>query len=164
MRISARVRAISAAFAVIAGSLTFTAVGAGTAGASGCPSNGQVLGPIQTISAGGRSIGQFYLGWNCNGAYTEVNLWNTNYINNWRNGQVDVQSSSDFKVGPSAPVYNNGTYWFDAGYIPVYVSNTRLYHGNWNFTAYGHSCSGETPTWNFSNGSYDSSNAFSHCN
>ncbi|MER0449933.1 hypothetical protein ABR738_36225 [Streptomyces sp. Edi4] len=65
------------------------------------------------------------------------------------------------------PVLNNGTYWFDAGFIPVTnVSNNREYTGNWNFTAYGHSCSGQTSTWNFSYGGASGSNnhPYSHCN
>ncbi|MFE9411183.1 hypothetical protein ACFYN0_20735 [Streptomyces sp. NPDC006704] len=160
-------RAVSAAFAVVAAGLTFTAVGTGSAGAAGCPSGGQVLGAIQPIKVGTQTIGQFYLGWNCNGAYTEVNLWNTNYVNNWSNGQVDVKSSSNSAVNSNRPVLNNGTYWFDAGFIPVTnVSNNREYTGNWNFTAYGHSCSGQTSTWNFSYGGVSGSNnhPYSHCN
>ncbi|MHA7962073.1 hypothetical protein ACX9I7_30485, partial [Streptomyces sp. L500] len=77
-----------------------------------------MLGAIQSIKVGTQTIGQFYLGWNCNGAYTEVNLWNTNYVNNWSFGQVDVKSSSNSSVNSNKPVLNNGTYWFDAGYIP----------------------------------------------
>lgn len=167
MRISTRMRAAAAAFAVVAGSLTFTAATAGTANASGCPSGGQVLGSVLPITTGSQQVGQFYLGWNCNGAYTEVNIWNTNIVNNWSYGQVDVVSSSNSSANNSAPVYNNGSYWFDAGYIPVYVTNNRLYHGSFNFTANGYNCSGSTSQWNFANGSYTNNyngiTAGAHC-
>ncbi|WP_159394450.1 hypothetical protein [Streptomyces sp. NRRL S-495] len=166
MRVGTRVRAASAAAVVVVAGLSSVMVGAGSAQASAasCPAGGQVLGPIQNILVGTQTIGKFYLGWNCNGAYTEVNLWNTNYVNNWSFGQVDVKSSSDYKANSNRPILNAGTYWFDAGFIPVTgVSNTRLYKGNWNFTANGHSCSGETPTWNFSNGSYTGPSTLPHC-
>lgn len=166
MRIHTRIRTASAALAVVAASLTFTTVGTGSANAASCPPGGQVLGAIQSIKVGTQTIGQFYLGWNCNGAYTEVNLWNTNYVNNWSFGQVDVKSSSNSSVNSNKPVLNNGTYWFDAGYIPVTnVTNTREYTGNWNFTANGHSCSGQTSTWNFSYGGVSNTNnhPYSNC-
>ncbi|EMF01511.1 hypothetical protein J7W19_00635 [Streptomyces mobaraensis NBRC 13819 = DSM 40847] len=166
MRTPTRIRTVSAALAVAAASITFTTAGTGSAHAAGCPANGQVLGAIQSIKVGSQTIGQFYLGWNCSGAYTEVNLWNTNYVNNWRFGQVDVKSSSHYAVNSNKPVLNNGSYWFDAGYIPVTgVSNTREYKGNWNFTAYGHSCSGQTTTWNFSYGgpSNTDNSPYSNC-
>ncbi|MGI5336671.1 hypothetical protein ACQEVS_04305 [Streptomyces sp. CA-181903] len=166
MRTRARIRAASVALAVAAAGITFTTTGTASARATSCPSNGQVLGAIQTIKVGSQSIGQFYLGWNCNGAYTEVNLWNTNYVNNWRYGQVDVKSSSNVSTNSNKPVPNNGTYWFDAGYIPVTgVNNTREYSGRWNFNAYGHSCSGETSTWNFSYGgvSTTDNHPYSNC-
>ncbi|NVK76556.1 hypothetical protein [Streptomyces morookaense] len=159
-------RAASAALAVVAGSLTFATAGAGSASAS-VTDCGQVLGPIQSIKVGSRTIGQFYLAWNsCSKqAYTEVNLWNTNYVNgNWHGGLIDVKSSSHYNSNTDSPKPNVGTWWWDSGYIPVTgVSNTRLYHGNWNFTAGGHSCSGQTPTWNFSNGSYSTDGTYSHC-
>ncbi|WP_030394640.1 hypothetical protein [Kitasatospora purpeofusca] len=166
MRIGTRARAASAAAVMVVAGLSSVMVGAGSAQASAasCPAGGQVLGPIQNISVGSQTIGKFYLGWDCRGAYTEVNLWNTNYVNNWSYGQVTVKSSSNYSANNNRPIANAGTYWFDAGFIPVTgVSNTRLYKGNWNFTAYGHSCSGETPTWNFSNGSYSTADMFSHC-
>ncbi|MFI1104495.1 hypothetical protein [Streptomyces melanogenes] len=168
--ISTRIRSASTALAVLAGSVAFAAVGAGTAQASSS-SCAQVLGQSQTIMAGGRSIGSFYLAWNyCDPnnkvAYTEVNLWNTNYVNaNWHNGLIDVKSSSNYSANTNAPVLNANSWWWDSGFIKVApnVSNTRLYHGNMNFTAGGHSCSGQTPTWNFSNGSPDNDGMFVHC-
>lgn len=169
MRMGTRMRAASAALAVLAGSLTFATVGAGTAHAT--TSCASVLGPIQSIKVGSQTIGQFYLAWNyCDSnnkvAYTEVNLWNTNYVNaNWRSGQIDVRSSSDFKSAGGSPQPNAGTWWWDSPFTKVApnVYNTRLYYGRWNFTAGGHSCSGETPTWNFSNGTPDTSGMYSSC-
>ncbi|MFJ4593847.1 MULTISPECIES: hypothetical protein [unclassified Kitasatospora] len=180
MRISTRMRAASAVLTVIAGSLTFATVGAGTAsagsltfatvgaGTASAADCGQVLGPARTIVAGGQSIGRAYLAWNsCSKqAYTEINLWNTNYVNgNWHSGLIDVKSSSNYNSNTGSPQPNVGSWWWDSGYIPVTgVSNTRLYHGNWNFTAGGHNCNGQTVTWNFSNGSYDSSQeSLPHC-
>ncbi|MFF3662569.1 hypothetical protein [Streptomyces olivochromogenes] len=168
MQISTRMRAASTALAILAASLTFAAVGTGTAQAGSCAS---VLGPSQAITVNSQTIGSFYLAWNyCNSsnevAYTEVNLWNTNYVNgNWHGGQIDVKSSSSHSANTNAPLPNLNSWWWDSGFIKVApnVSNTRLYYGNMNFTAGGHSCSGQTPTWNFSNGSYSTSGMYVHC-
>lgn len=157
MRIGARVRAASTALAVISTSLTFAVAGTGTAHA-GSTSCAAVLGGGQYIWAGGRTIGNFYLAWNyCDPnnkvAYTEVNIWNTNFVNgNWHNGLIDVKSSSDHASNTGSPQPNAGSWWWDSGFIKVApnVHNDRRYHGSMNFNAGGHQCWGDTPTWDFS--------------
>ncbi|MFD9656715.1 hypothetical protein [Streptomyces mirabilis] len=64
MQVSTRMRAASTALAILAASLTFAAVGTGTAQAGSCAS---VLGPSQAITVNSQTIGSFYLAWNyCN--------------------------------------------------------------------------------------------------
>ncbi|MEU6218220.1 hypothetical protein ABZ845_11980 [Streptomyces sp. NPDC047022] len=167
MKLRNRLRASLVALGLAASSLTIATLGATQAHACGK----SALGPVQTITAGSQSIGNFYLAWNnCPSpavVYTEIHLWNTRYTN--ASGQILVANTypgGTYATGPSKPtIVSDGTAWWDAGPISIYSrpSSTRTYYGSFNFSANGYWCSGRTATWNFSNGSYGAGPMYVRC-
>ncbi|MEV7770674.1 hypothetical protein [Kitasatospora sp. NPDC086791] len=158
MTLSTRIRAAVTALAVAAGGLTVAVAGpATTANACGRAQ----LGPTRYIWSGGHTVGTFYLAWDscAKAAYTEAHITNTNWTRT--DGFIEVRNSSGggSEYGPAYPtVVWDGTAWWDSFYpnqsmLSIYSnpSSDRLYYGLAELS--GCSRQGQTPEWNFSNGS-----------
>ncbi|MFJ5234723.1 hypothetical protein ACIQBJ_33095 [Kitasatospora sp. NPDC088391] len=154
-RARVRVRAAIVALGVAASSLTIATVGASSAHACGL----SALGPVQQINSPSGSLGQFYFAWNsCTAqAYAEVHFTAGTY----GNGQIALLNNAGTGTANSGP---QGSWW-ESPMLSIYSnpSSERHYYGVMSFTANGHSCEGRTPTWNFSDGSYDTSRAYTRC-